>query len=441
MNRRVLYSPCNLVFKKVDDFYLVLYPDIPNLMVVEELGKRVFDLCDGTRDMETILQCIGLKNESENIRNFISSLLSGGFLSTKPFSPPKKEAKYPTTLVKLIMNLTNSCNLRCKHCYASAGAPLKDELEDHEFLRLIEQFAELKGEQLVITGGEPFLKRKLLYQMIKKAREHGIKKIYVETNGTLITSEDAETCKKYEVEIGVSLDGAKPETHSYIRGPDAYEKAIKGIQALVDAQVKVVIGMTLMQHNMNEVEEIVHLAKKLQAQYVTFSMVRMMGRATQNPQLTLNANDAISALKQACEASKKAGMNVVIEEQYPELKMLTKRDRCGVGVSVLSIASNGDVYPCNMFHNQAEFKAGNIREQSLEEIWKNSAVLRKLWDLSVLDVPECHDCELKFICFCCPAESFLAHGDLNRRPPQCPIYKELFWSYLEDLARKLWRES
>lgn len=441
MSKQVLYSPSNLVFKKVDDFYLVLYPDIPNLMVLEELSKRVFDLCDGTRDVEDIVQCIGLKDESENIRNFISSLLSAGFLSTKPFSPPKKEMKYPTVLVKLILNLTNFCNLRCKHCYVGAGTPLKDELEDHEFLKLIGQFAELEGEQLVITGGEPFLKRKLLYQIIQNAREYGVKKIYVETNGTLITKEDAETCKKYEVEIGVSLDGAKPETHSYIRGLDSYEKAIKGIQTLVDAHVKVVIGMTFMQHNMNEVEEMVYLAKKLQAQYATFSVVRIMGRAKHNPQLAINVKDAIFALKRARIASKKAGMNIVIEEQYPELKMLTKRDRCGAGVSVLSIASNGDVYPCNMFHNQAEFKAGNIREQSLEEIWKNSEVLRKLWDLSVLDVPECRDCELKFICFCCPAESFLAYGTLNRRPPQCSVYKELFWSHLEDLARKLWMES
>lgn len=441
LNKPVLHSPDNLVFKRIDDFYLVLHPDIPNIMVVGDIGKKIFDLCNGTRSVNDILEEAGLKHEPNGIREFTSSLLSAGFLYTKPPPFPEKEVKHAEKLVRLYLRLTNLCNLRCRHCCVCAGPRFKDELRNREVLKLIKQFAELKGEELVITGGEPFLRRKLLYQIIKEARSYGIRKIIIETNGTLITKEDADICKKYEVGVGISLDGAKPETHSYIRGPGTHEKAINGIKMLVDAKVDVTIGVTLMQHNLGEVEEIVHQAKKLRANNVTFDIVRTIGRAKNDPHLAINTEDAISSLKRAQETSRKVRINTVIQDQNPELKMLTRKDRCGAGLSVLSIAANGDVYPCNMFYDQPEFRAGNIRKQTLAEIWKNSEVLRKLSNSSVLDVLECHDCELKFICFCCPAESFLAFGTLNKRPPLCPVYKELWWSLIEEQARKLWKES
>jgi len=443
--RDPLYKPKNLVMRKVDDFYLALNPDLPNIMVMDDVGKRFFELCNGSFTVDETLEKIIIEREGavtkDELFKFISSMLDANFLFLKPPPSPQKIERRPEKARRLSFHLTRACNLRCKHCYVEAGEPLENELTTPEVLRIIEDFAQLGGEYLLITGGEPFLRRETLYEALRKGRKVGIPEIFVATNGTLISNEDMEVCKKYDVEIGVSLDGAIQETNDYIRGAGSYEKCIKTIKKLISAGIKVKINMTLMKPNIKEAEKMVYLAKDLGINSIIFTPLLPIGRAKINKDLQASFEEILSASSTAWEKAKEVGIAAELEELEDVFKSgkLTREDMCGAGTEILLVSSKGDLYPCNMFFEFEEFNAGNVRERGLRDTWKNSKVLKKLRRLSVLDIKSCKDCELKFICAVCPAEIYKEHGGFNEKPKRCSFYKKTLWMKIEENARKMWR--
>jgi len=433
-----------LVLRKVDDFFLALNPDLPNIMVMDDIGKRFFELCEGNIQAEDIVKEILKERRREvsrkELSTFISSMIDAKFLSLKPPLPPKKIYRRPEKLGQLYFHVTRACNLRCKHCYVEASNPLENELATAEALRIIEDFAQLGGKQLVITGGEPFMRREMLLETFKRAREAEIEKIFVETNGTLISDKDVDIFKKYSIEVGVSLDGAIQETNDYVRGAGSFKKSINTIKKLVRAGVTAKIGMTLMKPNMKEGEKMVYLAKDLDVKSISFNVVSEIGRVKTNKNLSLNLEEMYSSLFAAWRKAREVGIESEFENQFKSLEKLTRKDMCGAGTELLTVSSNGDVYPCNMFIEIQEFRAGNVREQRLEDIWKNSEALKRFRRLSVLDIEGCKDCEIKFICGVCPASIYREHKAFAKESRFCPLYRKIWWMLIEELAKKMWNQ-
>jgi len=438
----LLYSPKSLVFKRVKEFYVVLNPDIPNFMVVDDIGKELIESCDGNHTVDEIVECIRAKyasqeNTKENLLEFITSLTRAGFLYMGSLVPEISAYKWEK-LRQLHLHLTHECNLRCRHCYANAGTPLENEMTPDEFLGLIKDFATLGGEQLVMTGGEPFLRRELVKALLPEAKNLKLN-VFIESNGTLITEEDAKFCSKNNAQVGVSLDGANEKSHDYIRGVGTFNKSISSIKILVQNGVRTTIGMTLMNHNLTEAKEMIYLAEKLGASAVSFSILRITGRSKENPDLYSPVEKLATALKEARKTAIEVGIKTGMEDILPVGEGLQKRASCGVGVALLSIAANGEVYPCNML--QAEgISVGNVKKQCLKEIWESNE-LKMFREFSVLDVEECRDCELKFLCGSCPGDSFHAYRDFRKRSPFCSLYKEVYWDMITQLASDLWNKT
>ncbi|MEM2105491.1 MAG: radical SAM protein [Candidatus Bathyarchaeia archaeon] len=442
--KKCLYKPRNLVIRKVDDFFLVLNPDVPNIMVVDNVGKKFFELCDGQLQADEIAEKLTQLESGvskEELFDFISAMVKSRFLSWKP--PPKlRKVRYSLYVLRdLYLHMTRACNLRCRHCYIEAGSPLESELTTEELLKLVEDFAQLGGERLLITGGEPLLRRESLYEIFRKARELDIKHIFMETNGTLISNRDIDAFKRYNVEIGVSLDGAAKETNDYIRGEGCYEKTTNAIKGLVHAGIKTKLGVTLMKPNIKEAEKIVLLAKDLGVSAISIKALIEMGRALGNKDLLLSPREVYSTILMMWRKARELGIATEFEDQLRSLEGLSRKDACGAGRGLLSISSDGYVYPCNMFLGIHKFNAGNIREHSLKDIWRNSKVLKTLRRISVLDIEGCRDCEMKFICEVCLASVYREHGNFGKKPRDCLFQKRILWILVEDLARKMWSEN
>ncbi|MCI4407978.1 MAG: SPASM domain-containing protein [Thermofilum sp.] len=80
------------------------------------------------------------------------------------------------------------------------------------------------------------------------------------------------------------------------------------------------------------------------------------------------------------------------------------------------IKPNGDVWPCAF----VPIKAGNLREQSALEIWRNSPVFRALRDRRNLKGP-CATCKYRDVCGGCRARTLALTGDLFASDPMCPL--------------------
>ncbi len=124
----------------------------------------------------------------------------------------------------VVWNSTRRCNLKCVHCYSSSrNIPYVNELDTKEGKRLIADIAAFGSPVLLLSGGEPLI-RKDLPELARFAVDEGMR-VVVSTNGTLITKKTADKFRQIGLSyIGVSLDGIG-KTHDQFRG---VEEATRG---------------------------------------------------------------------------------------------------------------------------------------------------------------------------------------------------------------------
>ena len=439
----VLYAPDRMIIKENgDDMYLVLDPDTPNWLIVNAVGKDILTLCDGTRALKKIIEILCRKysevyDESlDHVLAFAAQAQKNQFLQESSFPPPKRVEKENAPLITLWINVTNTCNLRCVHCHLSSGVPFENEMALQEIFKVIDEARELGTRELVISGGEPLM-RSDITPIIQYASQR-IGTVTMVTNGTLITDELAEKLGNLQVTVQVSLDGARKETHESIRGKGTYEKTLGGVRALVAAGVYTRIAMTIMKRNIDEIYEIAELAKRVGVTMLHFPVLQSKGRAKGiQSKEQLEDEDYITIIRRMREIPKRMNVDVTTEEAFrAKIEKMSKIDLCGAGSSIMSIAADGNVYPCPGTHEE-EFCAGNIREQSLRVIWKENKTLKKLRSLSVLDIEECRTCELKFICGGgCLVDKYHAYGRLDTPSARCSGEKALYWYIFSEKMRE-----
>jgi MoaA/NifB/PqqE/SkfB family radical SAM enzyme len=157
-------------------------------------------------------------------------------------------------------NITGACHLRCAHCYLDARRPWPGELTTEEGLRLIDQMAEAGTELLILTGGEPLLRKDLL-TLSRHAAQKGIH-VVLGTTGMHITLEMARSLRESGVAAaGISIDSLDPARHDAFRGvPGAWRGAVRGIESCREAGLDVVVHTTALKMNQREIPEIVRFA-------------------------------------------------------------------------------------------------------------------------------------------------------------------------------------
>ena len=163
-----------------------------------------------------------------------------------------------------IVNITNRCTLRCKHCFVYRdGNPNdpRDEMDTPTMLRKIAERQERHGIGGVLwMGGEPLLRPDVLREGTKLFTSN-----IVTTNGTLDLI-DLPNCTYV-----VSVDGP-PELNDSIRGKGSYEKIMNTL-----ARVPEEFGPTVMcqcvvtKANEDALEELVELIRPTRAEGMTFS--------------------------------------------------------------------------------------------------------------------------------------------------------------------------
>lgn len=285
----------------------------------------------------------------------------------------QKESVNTRALVQLYVELTNACNLHCKHCYLSAGERHSRILQSRILHELLADFSAMGGQAVSFSGGEPLL-HPGWRPSVRLARFFSLETIFI-SNGTLLLQDDIEFLLDLGSRIGISLDGASPAIHDAVRGEGSFEKTLAAVDAILklNGGESLVLCFTPMAITYRELPKLIELADALGIQTVYLSFLENRGRALQ----------AIDSLGLDLQGRKELLYSIFILKQKfpnvhidcPNLRFFIERLQ-GMEIEAgnldhtLRVTCRGDVY-LTAYLDDERFYLGRYMPGELERIWRS----------------------------------------------------------------------
>jgi SynChlorMet cassette radical SAM/SPASM protein ScmF len=341
---------------------------------------------------------------------------------TEPIQPIKRgrlDRSYP--LRQIYFYLTQGCNLRCRHCwiepkYQGEGRS-STSLDFDLFRSIVEQAKPLGLTGVKLTGGEPLLHPQIR-QILQCIRTQGLR-LTVETNGVLCTPELAREIATCETPfVSVSLDGAAPETHEWVRGVEGcFGAALEGIRNLVDVGIRPQLIMTVMRRNKDQMEPLVRLAERLDAGSVKFNIMQptARGKKMHESGKALTIEELVDLgqwVENTLSPSTRLGVYFSHPPAFRPLSKLFGQNGDGCSVcgilGILGVLGNGDYALCGIGETVPELVFGHAARDRLEDVWHNTPVLLELREGLPHRLQEiCAECLLKDRCLgSCIAQNY-----------------------------------
>ena len=339
--------------------------------------------------------------------------------------------------------LTPRCNLSCKMCYihmtGEEQASRGRELTTEEWLAVGRQAVDAGMVYLLLTGGEPML-RKDFTAIYSEMIRMGVV-VSLNTNGTLITPEILECFKKHPPEtVNVTLYGASPDTYAGLCGVrGGYEKAFEGVRSLVSAGVRVIINTTFTACNAKDMEALVAFAQEvgvpIRTAAYTFPSVRNGHEdcgicLSSEEQGVLNARFEYLTSTPQQRATKAAYLRKAMEAEEARVRepLPARGDPlgCMAGRGQFWMAWNGEMYPCGMLSDYAVKPSEGGMD--FADMWRQTHTRTEAIYLPAA----CAECALRKVCPSCAAVTQSNHGDTAKLVEgMCTYTKTYINTFLE----------
>jgi radical SAM protein with 4Fe4S-binding SPASM domain len=317
--------------------------------------------------------------------------------------------------IPLVMswNITRKCNLKCSHCYINAdNNELCNELTTEEAKQLIDQISEVSRPLLILSGGEPLLRRDV-FELIRYGAGKGLR-MGLGSNGALIDDSVAKNLKAAGVKtVSISLDSSIPQKHDDFRGVEgSWRKAICAIKALREKGVLVQVNTTVTRQNLGEIDEIMSLAERLGVENFHLFFLVPTGRGAKLTDISPSMYENMIRSTFANVAKHKLNVRPSCAPQFMRIAKDMGLDMrqwirgCIAGLYYCRVYPNGDITPCPYL----PIRLGNVLEKPFKEIWFNSEVFKSLRDVNNLK-GKCGVCEYRSLCGGCRARAYGLSSD------------------------------
>lgn len=288
-----------------------------------------------------------------------------------------KLEKIPLLPISLDVEPTNRCNFRCPHCQLTYWSKKNCDLNLNSLKTILTQFPNLNFIKLQGIG-EPFLCKEFC-DMLEYV-ESKLINIDFTTNGSIESKKFLEIVKKLNrTQIRFSIDGVNEHTLKKMRPEANFNKILDyASQILVERgnkkQPKVIFWMVLTKHNINEIDDLIILANKLNIDCVGLQTTLHDWAKEEVKEVTENiaVNYIPAVFDVVIEKAKRLADSFGIELMI-ENSSLTIDNKCKWPFNSAFIAANGDVVPCCWISDSSVVKMGNIFEQSFDKIWNSEA--------------------------------------------------------------------
>jgi len=325
--------------------------------------------------------------------------------------------------------ITRACALACSHCRAEAQPRRHpEELDSAQSLRLIEQFAEWKPPMLILTGGDPLMRRDAL-DLVRAASAAGLH-VGLSPSATerLLHADFAEIKAAGVQRMSLSLDGATRETHDSFRGvAGTYDRTMEAVRRAHAVGLSLQINTTLTRGNMGEYEAFKQLMFELKPAMWSVFLLVPTGRAglADMP----DAADIERVFEDMAGLVGKAPFAVKTTEGHHFRRVVMRkagggasRPRPGMrsplgirdGRGVMFVSHTGEVSPSGFL----PMVCGNVKDAHPAEIYRKHPLFVSLRDNDALG-GKCGICEFRSVCGGSRARAYGIYGDPFAADPAC----------------------
>ena len=213
-------------------------------------------------------------------------------------------------------------------------------------------------------------------------------------------------------DIAVSIDGYDEEHSKFIRDDGIFPRVIGTIEMLRDLGLNVVILPTLHRKNIDCMAKYLELSKRLNVA-ISYSLMTCSNEFEEY----IPTTEQLIKWRNCFNGSNE---DLTLEADKDNCDVLVRKS-CGAGTNTISVAANGNIYPCHMLHDE-KLLMGNIKETKLKDILENAK-----------PIPE-----YKEVCGGgCRARAFLVKDDINDPDPYCKMFKNFYDDYIDRLKAKI----
>lgn len=325
----------------------------------------------------------------------------------------------------LFWEVTRACALACRHCRAIAQPRAHpDELSPEEALRLVDTIAELAPPMLVLTGGDPMMRRDLP-EIIRRAAGKGLRVALSPAATPRLLHTDFAALREAGISsLSLSLDGATAASHDRFRGvPHTYERTLQAARAAKEAGIMLQINTTISRSTLPELPAFTELMRELQPDVWSLFVLVPTGRATAEE--LPDAEELEHVWHSLLALRRELPFAIKTTEGHHYRRVLLQAAQAGGeaprhliptrdGKGVLFISHIGEVQPSGFL----PLTLGNVRTHDLAELYRHHPLMQQLRDDDALG-GKCGRCEYRRVCGGSRARAYGISGDMMAAEPLC----------------------
>jgi AdoMet-dependent heme synthase len=331
--------------------------------------------------------------------------------------------------------LTQACDLACKHCRACAQpARASDELDPLQARQLLEQMASFpKPPMLVLTGGDP-LKRPDVYDLVDHGVRLGLDVAMTPSATPLVTSDALSRLRAAGLHrLALSLDGADAATHDAFRGvPGSFGRTLAILAEARSIGLPLQVNTTLAASNVHQVDDLAELLKELGIVLWSVFFLVPVGRGEELERISPQQYEEVVERLWHHAQRQPFGIKTTEAPQYRRFVLRRQgdpqqnrhntssngRQRAPLGINdgrgVMFISHQGVIYPSGFL----PVVCGRFPRDSVVDVYQQHPSFQSLRDANRLR-GKCGRCEFRHVCGGSRARSFALTGDMLAAEPDC----------------------
>jgi len=386
-----------------------------DMHMLNDVAADVLSRCDGQTTLISVLSDVAHACEGEDFdmgeacRDYVADLVAEGLvdLHTEPTSAVDRirGSRLYECPSHFMIELTDQCNLRCAHCYRDSSPERDALISTPKLLNIIDQMLENGVSTIELTGGEPTMRQDFLDIFHYCAERFA--SVAIVSNGWFITDDWARQMAAYgNVIVQIDLDGSYAEAHDTLRGrTGSFEHSLRAGRAMSKHGVRFRTAMNIYAGNFDTIQETAALAKKIGANWFSFSPVTDLGRGRTADMISFDQMGQLMDIAQDLEAEHGTDFIRLVDEGL--VNKAAEDGNCGAGWRSLVLGPDGDVRPCVMVEPRA-MAFGNLLQQDYVSFLKsfNGTFFR---GLNAPGPSTCSDCSNAQYCYGCFARTLRAN--------------------------------